>query len=303
MAFYIVRGDLVSMEVDAIVASANVNLKMVEGVTRAIFHRAGDLNMLNACREIGHCDPGKAVLTPSFNIKNCKAIIHAVGPNYINGKHGEAKKLISAYESVFKICDEHGFKSVAFPILSAEFNYPLRECYDIAEKCIKTYLSTHPESDVFIVIYKSNFDIFDDEFKDNLTKYLNFNFKTEERKQNIKDYNLDVVNFISKIQQEKNISDEELILNANLDYRYLSRLRDDSTFIPSKFALLSIGIGLNLNISEMNDLLKTQGYFFGSNTMYELAIRFYIDKKIYDIYKINDCLFYYELELLSQKIF
>ena len=103
MALYLVRGDLVSMDVDAIIANANVNLKMVEGVSRAIFHRAGDLLLQEACRKIGHCDVGKAVMTLSFNITNCKAIIHAVGPNYINGKHGEEKNLRNAYKSVFKI--------------------------------------------------------------------------------------------------------------------------------------------------------------------------------------------------------
>ena len=56
MAIYLIRGDLVNMYVDAIVANANVNLRMVEGVSRAIFHKAGDLELGRLrSRRINHC--------------------------------------------------------------------------------------------------------------------------------------------------------------------------------------------------------------------------------------------------------
>jgi O-acetyl-ADP-ribose deacetylase (regulator of RNase III) len=35
------------------------------------------------------CSIGKAVVTESFDLTNCKYIIHAVGPIYVNGKHEE----------------------------------------------------------------------------------------------------------------------------------------------------------------------------------------------------------------------
>ena len=92
MPFYVIKGDLVNMNVDAIVNAANVSLKMVEGVTRAIFHKAGDEILTDACKKLvlergrSGFKPGDAIETPSFNLKNCKIIIHAIGPNYINGK-------------------------------------------------------------------------------------------------------------------------------------------------------------------------------------------------------------------------
>ena len=72
-------------------------------------------------------------MTPSFNLTNCKAIIHAVGPIYINGKHNEEPLLREAYRNSLQICVDNGFKSVAFPLLSGEFNYPLDEAYKVAE--------------------------------------------------------------------------------------------------------------------------------------------------------------------------
>ena len=85
MPFYIIKGDLVKMNVDAIVNAANYTLKMVEGVGRAIFHAAGDIELTNACKAIGKCAPGNAVSTPSFNLTTTKLIIHAVAPIYQNG--------------------------------------------------------------------------------------------------------------------------------------------------------------------------------------------------------------------------
>ena len=61
MPFYLKKGDLVSANVDAIVNASNVNLKMVEGVGRAIFHKAGDSDLARACKLIGKCALGNAV--------------------------------------------------------------------------------------------------------------------------------------------------------------------------------------------------------------------------------------------------
>ena len=155
MPFYFKRGDLVATECDAIINASNVNLKMVEGVGRAIFHKAGDKELTNACKQIGHCDVGAAVMTPSFNLTNAKAIIHAVGPIYINGKHGEEKNLRKVYRSVFKIALENNFKTLAFPLLSGEFNYPLRECYEIAEDEIKNFLKDHKDFKVYMILFKN----------------------------------------------------------------------------------------------------------------------------------------------------
>ena len=48
------QGDITRLSCDAIVNASNVNLKMVEGVGRAIFHKAGDKELTNACKQIGH---------------------------------------------------------------------------------------------------------------------------------------------------------------------------------------------------------------------------------------------------------
>ncbi|MDY3778364.1 MAG: macro domain-containing protein, partial [Candidatus Onthovivens sp.] len=155
MPFYVLKGDLVEMNVDAIVNAANVKLKMVEGVGRAIFHKAGDSELQSACNKIGFCNVGDCKVTPSFNMTNAKIIIHAVGPIYINGKHGEKKALVSAYKRCFEELDKYNYHSIAFPLLSGEFNYPLNDAYNVAYDCILDYLKTHKDNYVYLVMYKN----------------------------------------------------------------------------------------------------------------------------------------------------
>lgn len=302
MAYYLVRDDLVSMEVDCIVASANVNLKMVEGVTRAIFHKAGDLKMLHACREIGHCDVGNAVLTPSFDITNTKAIIHAVGPNYINGKHGEEANLKKAYQKTFSLMDENNFKSAAFPVLSSDFNYPFKEAYLCGRNEILNRIKLHKDNDIYVVLYKDPFMYFDDDKRSEIQKFINSNFKTSSKRNEIVSNNKNIVKELDKLLKEKEMSDEELTYNGNLELNFLTTLRNDETFIPSKGQMLSMALALKLNENEITSFLSVAGYVFGNNNFTDLIIRYCLFKGINNLYDINDALFAFLNETLSIKV-
>ncbi|MDD6467223.1 MAG: macro domain-containing protein [Erysipelotrichaceae bacterium] len=73
---------------ECIVNAANDGLWEGGGVCGVIFKAAGSAQLTKVCLEIGHCDIGSAVITPSFNL-NAKYIIHAVGPIWKDGKHKE----------------------------------------------------------------------------------------------------------------------------------------------------------------------------------------------------------------------
>ena len=198
MPFYLVNGDLVSMNVDAIVNAANVSLKMVEGVGRAIFHNAGDLEMTNACKAIGRCEVGQVVETPSFKILNTKSIFHAVAPIYINGKHNEYNLLEDAYNNCLNLAISKNYTSIAFPLLGGEFNWPLSDCYQVAKRTILNFLKNH-DLDVYMVFYKNIPNTIDDQLHEKLFHYITSGFKIEES--NKKEENIrfiDEVNLLFK---------------------------------------------------------------------------------------------------------
>lgn len=83
--------------VDVIVNAANRYLAAGGGICGAIFSKAGYDELTDACNK--HKTPlkdGDAVITPSYNIKNAKAIIHAVGPNF-QATPDAFKELYDAY--------------------------------------------------------------------------------------------------------------------------------------------------------------------------------------------------------------
>ncbi len=300
MPFYLRRGDLVSAQVDAIVNASNVNLKMVEGVGRAIFHKAGDEELTNACKQIGHCDVGNAVMTPSFNLTNCKAIIHAVGPIWINGKHDEEKNLRSAYNRSLQLCLENGFKSVAFPLLSGEFNYPLDFAYETAESVFSKFLKKNPDFTIYMILFKNFPDFSDEDSRAKLTNYIISRYNKEKRElDEVKDTNEDFVKLLRKFQKEKEISDDELILNSNVSREIFNEVISNKDKIPTKHWVLAICVGLKLNEKEVAKLLGSLGYNSVDDYVVTLIVIYFASKNNFNIFEINCYLFLYEAKPLG----
>ena len=147
----IIKSDIAKVKADAIVNAANEHLAAGSGVCGAIFAAAGHAELEKACSKIGHCDTGSAVATPSFKLGS-KCIIHAVGPRWSGGHHGEAEELRSAYLSSLTLAMEHNCVSIAFPLISAGiFGYPEEEAWEIAINACRNFLSAHTDYQMDII--------------------------------------------------------------------------------------------------------------------------------------------------------
>jgi O-acetyl-ADP-ribose deacetylase (regulator of RNase III) len=137
------QGDITRVEADAIVNAANSELIGGGGVDGAIHRAAGPSVMaeLDAIRaKIGHCPTGKAVVTKAGQLR-ARYIIHAVGPVYRDGHHGEPQLLASCYRESLRLASDLGLKSVAFPGISTGiYGYPLDEAASIAIREIEAFL-------------------------------------------------------------------------------------------------------------------------------------------------------------------
>ncbi len=134
----VVEGDITKLKVDAIVNAANESLLGGGGVDGAI-HRAAGPELLEACRKLGGCPTGRAKTTPGFRLP-ARWVIHAVGPVWRGGRHGEAELLASAYSSAFEEALKHGVKTIAFPAISTgAYGFPKEEAARIALKVMRAY--------------------------------------------------------------------------------------------------------------------------------------------------------------------
>src|SRR5437667_4467452 len=119
----LMQGDIVKVQVDAIVNAANSGLAGGGGVDGAI-HRAGGPSIMDECRRIGGCPTGSAVATGAGRL-SAKHVIHAVAPRY-RGRPEDAALLHGAYESSLKLANELGARTVAFPSLgTGAYGYPI----------------------------------------------------------------------------------------------------------------------------------------------------------------------------------
>jgi len=127
-----VLGDITKQDVDAVVNAANQGLAGGGGVDGAIHRAAGARELQEACRAIGGCATGDAVATPGFAL-TARWIIHAVGPRYRDGAHGEPELLASCYRRCLEVADELNVRSIAFPAISTGiYGYPPADAADIA---------------------------------------------------------------------------------------------------------------------------------------------------------------------------
>jgi O-acetyl-ADP-ribose deacetylase (regulator of RNase III) len=140
----LVEGDITKQDTDAIVNAANSRLAGGGGVDGAI-HRAGGYSIMEECRKIGGCPTGEARITTGGNLK-ARYVIHAVGPIYDDGRHGEPELLNSAYKYCLKLASENKIKSISFPSISTgAYGYPIREAAKIALSAVINYIKSHPE--------------------------------------------------------------------------------------------------------------------------------------------------------------
>lgn len=158
----LLKGDLTTMDVDAIVNPANnPTLLGGKGVDGAI-HSAAGPNLAEECRPLGGCETGDAKITGGHRLK-ARHVIHTVAPFYHDGKSGEPQLLERCYRRVFEVVHENGLKSIAFPSVGTGFfQYPIEEASKIALASTLEQLQRFPDIEkvVFVVFSDSDLEVY-----------------------------------------------------------------------------------------------------------------------------------------------
>lgn len=330
MPLLLVRNDITEMKVDAIVNAADPYLKEGGGVCGAIFSKAGRERLKEACDSLSPIKVGEAVITSGFDLKS-KYIIHAVGPIYDENNKERCKQLLfSAYTNSLKLAYQNKCKSIAFPLISSGiYNYPKREAIDVAREAISKFLLKH-DMDVFLVLFDRKAFILSRKLQDDIDSYIDDNYVKEHTDENrrfeisfnfittktapclakpskesslddmLDDIEDDFSSTLFRFIDEKNLTDVEVYKRANMDRKLFSKIRSNEDYIPKKKTILSLAIAIRLDLEETDILLASAGYTLSHSNKFDLIIEYCIIKEIYDILRINEILFSYDMPLLGQ---
>ena len=149
----LINGSCADQDADVVVNAANSGLWAGGGICGVIFKKAGMSQLTAACNKYKTpLNDGDAVITPSFNMTNAKAIIHAVGPDF--GRTPKAfKELFDAYYNSLKVMMENGYRSISFPLISSgifggALANPVGESTKQCCRAYKSFIKDYPDYDI-----------------------------------------------------------------------------------------------------------------------------------------------------------
>lgn len=334
MPLYLVRNDITKMHTDAIVNAANSTLLGGGGVDGAI-HAAAGRGLLEECRKLGGCRVGEAKITGAYRLP-CRYVIHTVGPVWQGGTRGEEALLGSCYRNSLALALEQGCESIAFPLISAgAYGYPPDKALRVATDAITDFLMEQ-ELEVWLVLFdrrslalgKKRFpglqELIDEQevqAKERLFRRRRqdgeraplhapsmaepefyaerVSFDTGSLEELLQAVDESFQQMLLRKIDQSGMTDAQCYKRANVDRKLFSKIRKDVGYRPKKTTAIAFAVALRLSLEETEELLCKAGYALSPSSRFDIIVRYFIQQGNYDIFQINEALFFYDQTLLG----
>ena len=337
MPFEIVRNDIVNMQVDAVVNTANPNPVIGSGVDSGIHKKAGH-ELLVARQKIGCIDVGDAAITPGFDL-DARYVIHTVGPVWKDGSHREEQILSSCYRNSLTLAKEHGCESIAFPLIATgNYRFPKPLALQIAVREISTFLLEN-EMQVYLVVFgKEAFALSEKLFK-SVSSYIDENYirsktldeygtesmygsRLETRRireqecsdmfvgaaipidsddwgQLLKGLDAGFSETLLQLIDRTGKKDSEIYKKANVDRKLFSKIRNNMDYRPSKTTALAFAFALELDVDETKDFISRAGFALSHSSKFDVIVEYFLVNRNYNVFELNEVLFAFDQPLIG----
>lgn len=337
MPFEIVRNDIVNMQVDAVVNTANPNPVIGSGVDSGIHKKAGH-ELLVARQKIGCIDFGDAAITPGFDL-DARYVIHTVGPVWKDGSHREEQILSSCYRNSLTLAKEHECESIAFPLIATgNYGFPKPLALQIAVREISTFLLEN-EMQVYLVVFgREAFALSEKLFK-SVNSYIDENYirskkldeygtesmygsRLETRRireqecadmsvgaaipmdsddwgQLINDLDAGFSETLLQLIDRTGKKDFEIYKKANVDRKLFSKIRNNMDYRPSKTTALAFAFALELDVEETKDFISRAGFALSHSSKFDVIVEYFLVNRNYNVFELNEVLFAFDQPLIG----
>lgn len=333
MPLHIVRDDITHMKVDAIVNAANPTLLGGGGVDGCI-HRAAGPALLAECAKLGGCETGGAKITGAGRLP-CKYVIHAVGPRWQGGGHGERELLAGCYRAALALAQAHRCETAAFPLISSGiFGYPKDQALRVAVDTIGAFLLEN-DMTVYLVIFDRSAYRISGKLFDGIAAYIDDNYAdaftespAERRRfrlfsertppaaaamppqmaapmaapsldQVLEQLDESFSEMLLRKIDDSGMTDAQFYKRANIDRKLFSKIRGSKLYRPSKPTAIAAAIALELSLEETRELLMKAGFALSHSNKFDVIIEYFIQNGNYNIFEINEALFAFDQSLLG----
>ncbi len=339
MPLQIIQNQITEVHADAIVNASDPWLSGHDGVDQAIQQAAGP-ELSGACRALGGCAVGEAVITGAYRLP-AKYIIHTAVPRWSTATNGSEDHLAACYGNALGLAREHQLESIAFPLLgTGPGGFPKAKALRVAISVIGNSLRNH-DMMVFLVVPDRAAFALPEGVSHAITRYLADRYEEAPLEQDrhgqtpvelesasettdqdmaemthlrvespIRDHQRSLEDVVNRVDEsfsqmllrliaEKGMTESQAYKKANVDRRHFSKIRNDIGYRPTKPTVLAFAIALELSLDETQDLLLRAGFALSHSSRFDLIIRYFIEEGIYDVFEINEALYFFEQDLLG----
>ena len=98
---------------------------------------------------------------------------------------------------------------------------------------------------------------------------------------------------------ERGMTDAEVYHRANLSRQLFSKIRSNRAYRPTKPTAVALAVALELDPRQTQDLLGRAGLALSRSSKFDVIVRFFLERGVHDVFRINEALFAYDQPLLG----
>ena len=331
MPFEILRNDITKMKADAIVNTANPEPIVGSGVD-SMLHQAAGPELLRARQAIGPIAVGEAAVTEAFAL-HARFVIHTVGPVWQGGGCGEEALLRRCYDNALRLAAERKCRSIAFPLISSgNYGFPKDKALQVAIAAFSAFLLEN-DMQIYLVVFDRTAYRLSEQLFQGVASYIDQHYvdscelatygAAPRRGRRRLDRCMEVCEsmamprpsmsledflkakdsgFTQRLRElilEKGLKNSAVYKRANISKQLFSKIINDPDARPTKPTAIALALALELDLEGTRDLIGRAGYALTNSSTFDLIIRYFIERKQYNVVEINIALYEFDQSLLG----